>query len=164
MAHRKFVCSCLPTRMCNLQEKNLMHHTGFVCSYLVIMTLGDLDKQGDLYLISITISNYIVCPCPPSHPPPPPKSRKKRNQPLVFFFNPGAPLQERDQEKSKDTVVRNKMAVNTPDKGQLGRFLSILNFFSIYPLYSKLLPIIEVCGSRRPQIHSAKLMVTGRST
>jgi len=24
-----------------------MHCTGFVCSYLVIMTLGDLDKQGD---------------------------------------------------------------------------------------------------------------------
>ena len=47
MACRKFVCSCLPTCMHNLQEKNLMRHTGFVCSYLVIMTLGDLDKQGD---------------------------------------------------------------------------------------------------------------------
>jgi len=39
---------------------NLMHHTGFVCSYLVIMTLGDLDKQGD-YTSYLALTRPINC-------------------------------------------------------------------------------------------------------
>ena len=47
MAHRKFVCTSLLARVRKMSEKTPTAHSQFVCAYLVIMTLGDLDKQGD---------------------------------------------------------------------------------------------------------------------
>ena len=43
MALRKFVCLSLP----NCKKRTPMARRKFVCTCLVIMTLGDLDKQGD---------------------------------------------------------------------------------------------------------------------
>jgi len=43
MARRKFVCLSLP----NCKKRTPVAQGKFVCTCLVIMTLGDLDKQGD---------------------------------------------------------------------------------------------------------------------
>jgi len=48
MACRKFVCMSLLTHVCNMQEKTPMACRKFVYICLVIMILGDLDKQGDV--------------------------------------------------------------------------------------------------------------------
>ncbi|EDR00856.1 uncharacterized protein LACBIDRAFT_312902 [Laccaria bicolor S238N-H82] len=59
-ACRKFVWSCLPAHVHDMQEKTPMAPGLFVCTCLVFMTLGDLDKQGDECILMCSVATKRI--------------------------------------------------------------------------------------------------------